>query len=985
MALTIYGNGGLAKATIEPDDSSTQTQEIQGEDVVTLSFTLSEHVDLEVNDYIDFGGSRYWLMENIVPEQKSTVEWKYGAKFYGASSLIKRFLVLKRVDGENEPVFTLTAPPREHVAMIVECINDGMGNVTDWKVGQVDGIENIVIDYEGKYCDEALKEVAEKVGGKAEWWIDGETLNITRCEHGDELTLGYRKGLVSISPDTADNVKIYTRLFPVGSSRNIDPEKYGSSRLRLPDGARYVEINTDKYGIIDHYEEKAFAGIYPRRIGTVSSVRSEEVKGEDGRPFTIYYFRDKDLNFNPNDYELAGKIKRVSFQEGSELAGLGDEEDGTYYFECNYNDRTGEFEIITIWPYDDDMQLPGNLLVPKAGDKYILWNLRMPDEYYSLAEEEFLGAVNKYNEENGLDVTVFKAATDHVWIDENDVDLSIGRRVRLESEQYFPGSGYRESRIIRITRRVNLPSSMDIEIGDVLSRTSLQKMSDNINDTRSYAKSLAETVALPDIIRTGDNTKETDQNLLSALRTVRQFLRKDRADRTGYLLGSDEGFEVGKFLAGTSGGRIAMDKDSGHSYAELDRLYVRVRAYFESLTVIEREALAGEQQVTPGGGVKCTSVVAVDSEGNELDPVETPDAVAYRCYFLSEQDGEKRETKIIAGDQVIAQTWNAGTGMSSKVSNRRWWRLVTGVSNDARTDDVGNHYGYVEVSRTDCESGSDMPEAGDEIVQFGNRNDSTRQSAIVISTVSSDAPSVKLYTGIGSGATDSDHYSLKERDVISYGYDHTLGRAYMRCYGDLWLGSRDDTSFVRYDAGAKKWLFHNVSISIDSTIGDKRIDEFINNVVESNISDYEYLKVALVEGSKIDGGLFLSTLISLGTGGLEKPEERETWAGMNGAYLTPKSIASWWGGEMVDRFYLSDGAKRATPLTEGYAAALVRMEGSAYFSGGNVGFEADGSGWLGDKENGIRFANGTMTFGSGVRFDVTNVNGLNINVKEQYM
>ncbi len=50
-------------------------------------------------------------------------------------------------------------------------MNDGMGNITDWKVGQVNGTENIVIDYFGKYCDEALKEIAEKVG--AEWWVEG--------------------------------------------------------------------------------------------------------------------------------------------------------------------------------------------------------------------------------------------------------------------------------------------------------------------------------------------------------------------------------------------------------------------------------------------------------------------------------------------------------------------------------------------------------------------------------------------------------------------------------------------------------------------------------------------------------------------------------------------------------------------------------------------------------------------------------------------
>ena len=125
---------------------------------------------------------------------------------------------------------------------------------------------------------------------------------------------------------------------------------------------------------------------YPRRVGTVSSVRSEEVADDEGNKFTVYYFRDGELDFDPNLYELAGETKRVSFQTG-DLAGLGESDD--HYFEVNYDSAAREFELITIWPYDDGTQLPGGKLVPRAGDTYILWNIRMPDEYYRLAEEEF--------------------------------------------------------------------------------------------------------------------------------------------------------------------------------------------------------------------------------------------------------------------------------------------------------------------------------------------------------------------------------------------------------------------------------------------------------------------------------------------------------------------------------------------------------------------------------------------------------------------
>lgn len=526
--VTIYGSDGAVKIEAPCDDNSTQEHELMGDNVLTLSFTLYEHVALEVNDYAEFRGQRYWLMERYKPKQASTVEWKYDVKFYGIESLLKRFLVLNDTDGADEPVFTLTAPPREHVALIVKSINNGMDHTTDWKVGTVEGTENIVIDYEGKYCDEALKEVAEKAGNRAEWWCEGQTVNVCRCERGEEVTLAYGKGLTSLECDMAEGVKFYTRLYPIGSSRNIDPEKYGHSRLQLPGGVKHVDVNVEKYGVWHHYEAAAFAGIYPRRTGTVSSVRSEEVTGENGSPFKIFYFTDDGLDFDPNRYEIAGRVKRVSFQEGSELAGLGAEEDGTYYFEANYDSDTHEFELITIWPYDDDMQLPNDTLCPKPGDKYILWNIRMPDEYYPLAEQEFREAVDRYNEENAVDAGRYKGATDHVYMEENGIDLSVGRRVRLESAQFFPETGYRLSRVTKITRRVNLPSQMDVEISDARAEGTLSRLAAQVEAARTEIRQA--TQSLPDIIRTGDQTQPTDQNLLSALRTRRDHLRRNAPD-----------------------------------------------------------------------------------------------------------------------------------------------------------------------------------------------------------------------------------------------------------------------------------------------------------------------------------------------------------------------------------------------------------------------------------------------------------------------
>lgn len=739
MVLTIYDKYGTARTDISPGDGSTQQKEVQGDNVLTLSFTHYEHIPLDVNDYVDFEGERYWLTEKYAPAQKSEGEWSYDVKFHGIESLIKRFLVLETTDNNAEPVFTLTATPREHVAMVVKCINNGMGHTTDWKVGQVDGTDLIVIDYEGKYCDEALKEIAEKVGGSAEWWVEGQTVNICKCEHGEEITLGYGKGLTSLERDTGNTNKFYTRLFPIGSTRNIDAEKYGHSRLMLPGGRQYVELHTDEYGIYDHYEKDAFSGIYPRRTGEVSSVRSENVKDDDGNEFTIYYFRDDTLNFDPNDYELAGETKRVSFQDG-ELAGLGT--DDGHYFEVNFDSKTREFEIITIWPYDDDTQLPGGKLVPKVGDHYILWNVRMPDEYYPIAEEEFLNAVEKYNAEHWKDISVYKAPTDHVWVEENNAVLHVGRRVRLVSDKYFPENGYRQSRITKITRKANLPSQMDLEISDTLQTGALDKVNDSIGELKNYTKSRTEGVALPDIIRSWDDTQPTDNNIFSARRSQQEFISKKRNDRAKKKITFEEGIGIGLEENGRidgkgnaelltlvvrellrsanyggsgmtgNGWQIGLDEDL-LSHLIVDKITVRrVMNVFELLI----------NKVRSVGGQICVSV----ANGK----IKTVREQGDYWHITFEQ-----ENTFVAHDLMRCQVF---TGTSQKA----YWVEVAGIAN-----------GGILVEKSEFETA--QPEEGDECVLMGNTETANRQNLVLISASEDGHPRVDVLDGVN--AKNFDH------------------------------------------------------------------------------------------------------------------------------------------------------------------------------------------------------------------------------------
>ena len=104
--------------------------------------------------------------------------------------------------------------------------------------------------------------------------------------------------------------------------------------------------------------------------------------------------------------------------------------------------------------------------------------------------------------------------------------------------------------------------------------------------------------------------------------------------------------------------------------------------------------------------------------------------------------------------------------------------------------------------------------------------------------------------------------------------------------------------------------------------------------LRQNITDlagYKYIKDALGQTTDIDGGLVMTTLLAL------RDADGNVQSGINGA-IDPnrgkKSIATWWGGQMVDKDYNSGSL---TPAT-----SLVRFDGSGYLANGAIWWDVDG-------------------------------------------
>lgn len=231
------------------------------------------------------------------------------------------------------------------------------------------------------------------------------------------------------------------------------------------------------------------------------------------------------------------------------------------------------------------------------------------------------------------------------------------------------------------------------------------------------------------------------------------------------------------FLVGKNGNGWTVLED-GTTQAVVDRLYVKIKAVFDELEVKKKTHIGGEQIISPAG-LKCVRV-------EELDE-------SYRCFFLSEVDGVTINNEFTVGTLALAQEFNIKEGTSHNVSNRYYWREVTGVGSD-----------YIDLSKTNADKDSDVPAAGDDIIGLGHLTDITRQAAIILSSVNETSPSIIFYQGINS-------FSLAGKEVIGLGFDKSTGHAYINVYGDAYIGAKDESTYIRYSQKGGvdiKGMFH---------------------------------------------------------------------------------------------------------------------------------------------------------------------------------
>lgn len=358
-----------------------------------------------------------------------------------------------------------------------------------------------------------------------------------------------------------------------------------------------------------------------------------------------------------------------------------------------------------------------------------------------------------------------------------------------------------------------------------------------------------------DIITTTNNKVPSNTNVYSALKSDSLYPKKLNDELINGIYDFLNGITIGKPTA-YAGGTWSVDK-LGKTHLTTDYLYVRLKAIFETLQILNVDTIGGKLVISPAGSIRVAYVDKIkidvpvfkhdektdiwsisqveDAEGNLVN--ETLNQEVYRCYFLGEQDGEEIENKWKVGDQAQAKTFNVKKGTYHKVENSYLWRLVVNVSTDT-VDIDGKKYHYVDLSQIDFDSGSDAPAPGDVLNQLGHRlNDTQRQTALVLNAVDNYAPSITLYAGIN-------YYTYLNKEYVEFGVYN--GKAFFNVYGDMYIGDKgiNPTTYIKYKNGK---LNIKANLEIGSSIGDKDLDEYIK---ENGGVDEETVK-KLINNSKV--------------------------------------------------------------------------------------------------------------------------------------
>ena len=371
---------------------------------------------------------------------------------------------------------------------------------------------------------------------------------------------------------------------------------------------------------------------------------------------------------------------------------------------------------------------------PNVGDTFVILHIELPKAYILSAEKRLENSLIQYMKDNNEEKFSFSVSLSRIFLEENPtIRDRINENSMISIENYGKVYAlYISSFTYNITKDAALPE-ITIDVKDSLSINS-NAIENAVNNVKMNIVNLIEGIDFSKEIAAHYLNKETNDHV-SGLPTFHNGLK------------SEGDINFGNFAQGVSGAGIYKD-GNGNWHIESDFINVRKKFTASSVELQEAKHIGGEFILS---AANCKISIVEEHED------------FYRCYFAkTDASGNKITNNWQVDDQAYCRFFNC-TDIKD-VKDRWYWRLVVGVSKDDDTQNIIevegitiniSEYHYIDISKSECAENSDIPIAGDNIIQLGHRGEDTnRRNATVIRGAGEGSPYIREYTNIETFSLD---------------------------------------------------------------------------------------------------------------------------------------------------------------------------------------------------------------------------------------
>lgn len=534
--IDIYGISGDVICSVLITKDAVSHEELMTSDYIQLSWNDDKTIVLPAGAYIIYQDEKYSLIEPYLPLRENEAEYKYTPQFHSRIMIWDKIpvpLYTYESDGltikSREMDWDFTGSPADAMYMVKQAIKNETGE--DWTIQLSESLPaTITISSQSTSIFSNLNNIAEEC--ETEWWTDKKTntLYLSECKYGTPIKLIVGEN-VSVPSVSENKDGYYTRFYAFGSTRNITQE-YDSGQATNHIANKRLGLDPTKYpggfkDIKGHFENGVFTSdlmpgeifiktlffdkIFPSSKLTISDVRARlkyrldnngnkiKIGGTDDEPvyeqYAIWYFQIENFNFDKESI-IDGKNLSVSFESG-QLAGRD--------FELKYYDKpekkndeadvttfeikTGDYEIII----DESTGniIPGlSYIIPQNGDQIILFNIIMPSEYVSSAQNELEKELDKAISDASKDNNSYEVESYPESFYEHSYDTHLGQEVN-----FYNGDNILNSRILMVEKHLDFQYEQTIRIGNEHIKGNTQELKEevaNVNQNIDIIKAFNE-------------------------------------------------------------------------------------------------------------------------------------------------------------------------------------------------------------------------------------------------------------------------------------------------------------------------------------------------------------------------------------------------------------------------------------------------------------------------------------------------------------